>query len=141
MGSDQGRLPTRSGYWRHALLVALGAAAAWWVWMGWDTSYRIDPATGSATGPYEAWQVAGGVITLLVVGVIGARTLPLWVLVPAVVVPFVCSWAVSAQALADSSLWLVGLVLLTAGVTAAAVVVGLLGRWFWRSVPGRVAHR
>ncbi|MFI9251822.1 hypothetical protein [Streptomyces sp. NPDC053069] len=39
--------------------------AAWAVWLGWDQHRDVRP-DGSTTGPYEAWQVIGLVLTLLV---------------------------------------------------------------------------
>ncbi|MFE9173550.1 hypothetical protein ACFYNZ_29500 [Streptomyces kebangsaanensis] len=39
--------------------------AAWAAWLGWDQHYDVHP-DGSVTGPYEAWQVIGLVLTLLV---------------------------------------------------------------------------
>lgn len=44
--------------------LALVAAAAWAAWLGWDQQYDVQP-DGTSTGPYEAWQVAGLVLTLL----------------------------------------------------------------------------
>ncbi|MFE6619362.1 hypothetical protein ACFZBP_22780 [Streptomyces sp. NPDC008086] len=39
--------------------------AGWAVWLGWDQQRDVHP-DGSTTGPYEAWQVIGLVLTLLV---------------------------------------------------------------------------
>ncbi|MER6029890.1 hypothetical protein [Streptomyces sp. NPDC001851] len=39
---------------------------AWAVWLGWDQHRAVHP-DGSTTGPYEAWQVIGLVLTLLIV--------------------------------------------------------------------------
>jgi hypothetical protein len=47
------------------LLLALAPAAAWAAWLGWDQQRDVHP-DGSVTGPYEAWQVIGLVLTLLV---------------------------------------------------------------------------
>ncbi|MER5736559.1 MULTISPECIES: hypothetical protein [unclassified Streptomyces] len=47
------------------LLTALFAMAAWAAWMGWDQKRDVHP-DGSETGPYETWQGAGLVLTLLV---------------------------------------------------------------------------
>ncbi|MEU0337238.1 hypothetical protein [Streptomyces sp. NPDC006193] len=47
------------------LVTAAAASAAWAAWLGGDDQYDVRP-DGSATGPYEAWQVAGLVLTLLV---------------------------------------------------------------------------
>ncbi|MFF3317937.1 hypothetical protein ACFYV5_20835 [Streptomyces sp. NPDC003035] len=47
------------------LVPALVAAAAWAAWLGWDQHRDVHP-DGSTTGPYEAWQVIGLVLTVLV---------------------------------------------------------------------------
>ncbi|MFE5240600.1 MULTISPECIES: hypothetical protein [unclassified Streptomyces] len=47
------------------LVTALTTLALWAVWLGWDQHRDIHP-DGSTTGPYEAWQVIGLVLTLLV---------------------------------------------------------------------------
>ncbi|MEV5606734.1 hypothetical protein [Streptomyces sp. NPDC052225] len=46
------------------LALAVLAAAAWAGWLGWD-QHRDEHPDGSSTGPYEAWQVLGLVVTLL----------------------------------------------------------------------------
>ncbi|MFD5797790.1 hypothetical protein ACFWIO_30530 [Streptomyces diastatochromogenes] len=38
--------------------------ALWAAWLGWDQQRDVHP-DGSTTGPYEAWQVIGLVLTLL----------------------------------------------------------------------------
>ncbi|MFI7010039.1 hypothetical protein [Streptomyces sp. NPDC050145] len=48
-----------------SLAVAGCAAAAWAAWLGWDQTRDVHP-DGSVTGPYEAWQVVGLVLALLV---------------------------------------------------------------------------
>ncbi|MFF6781206.1 hypothetical protein [Streptomyces sp. NPDC012510] len=46
-------------------LVLTGASLAMWAaWLGWDQQRDLHP-DGSSTGPYEAWQVIGLVLTLL----------------------------------------------------------------------------
>ncbi|MEU1621190.1 hypothetical protein ACFZAU_18715 [Streptomyces sp. NPDC008238] len=47
------------------LLLAVAASADWAAWLGWDRHRDVRP-DGTVTGPYEAWQVAGLVLTLLV---------------------------------------------------------------------------
>ncbi|MGW0603397.1 hypothetical protein [Streptomyces sp. NPDC002640] len=59
--------PSASTISRHLLSVlALAgiAAAAWAGWLGWDQQRDVHP-DGHTTGPYEAWQVIGLVLTLL----------------------------------------------------------------------------
>ncbi|MEW2553041.1 hypothetical protein AB0957_15050 [Streptomyces zhihengii] len=46
------------------LILALTSAALWAAWLGWDQHRDVHP-DGSTTGPYEAWQVIGLVLTLL----------------------------------------------------------------------------
>jgi FtsH-binding integral membrane protein len=49
-----------------SVLVLAGVSlAAWSAWLGWDQQGDVQ-ADGSTTGPYEAWQVIGLVLTLLV---------------------------------------------------------------------------
>lgn len=48
-----------------ALVPAVVAMAAWAAWLGWDQHRDVHP-DGSTTGPYEAWQVIGLGLTLLV---------------------------------------------------------------------------
>ncbi|MQY36667.1 hypothetical protein SRB17_46690 [Streptomyces sp. RB17] len=47
------------------LVLAGVSLAAWAAWLGWDQHRDVHP-DGSTTGPYEAWQVIGLVLTLLV---------------------------------------------------------------------------
>ncbi|WP_329203246.1 MULTISPECIES: hypothetical protein [unclassified Streptomyces] len=47
------------------LMLFLVAAASWAAWLGWDQHRDVHP-DGSVAGPYEAWQVVGLVLTLLV---------------------------------------------------------------------------
>lgn len=46
------------------LSLHLVPVAAWAVWLGWDQHRDVQP-NGSVSGPYEAWQVVGLVLTLL----------------------------------------------------------------------------
>ena len=47
-------------------LVTAGVSLAGWAaWLGWDQHRDIQP-DGTTTGPYEAWQVIGLVLTLLI---------------------------------------------------------------------------
>ncbi|AKL65518.1 hypothetical protein [Streptomyces sp. Mg1] len=47
------------------LSLALVPVAAWAAWLGWDQHRDVHP-DGSDTGPYEAWQVIGLVLTVAV---------------------------------------------------------------------------
>ncbi|MGW0627085.1 hypothetical protein [Streptomyces sp. NPDC002758] len=49
-----------------SILVLAGVSlAVWAAWLGWDQHRDVQP-DGTTTGPYEAWQVIGLVLTLLV---------------------------------------------------------------------------
>ncbi|MFF2994707.1 hypothetical protein ACFVTC_09010 [Streptomyces sp. NPDC057950] len=45
------------------LLLAGVSLAMWAAWLGWDQHRDVHP-DGTTTGPYEAWQVIGLVLTL-----------------------------------------------------------------------------
>ncbi|MET9405357.1 hypothetical protein ABZX90_06135 [Streptomyces sp. NPDC002935] len=47
------------------LLLAGVSLAVWAAWLGWDQHRDVQP-DGTTTGPYEAWQVIGLVLALLV---------------------------------------------------------------------------
>ncbi|WP_217180097.1 hypothetical protein [Streptomyces sp. AC495_CC817] len=47
------------------LVSAVASVTLWALWLGWDQRRDLHP-DGSSTGPYEAWQVIGLVLTLLV---------------------------------------------------------------------------
>ncbi|MFA3837142.1 hypothetical protein [Streptomyces aureus] len=58
------RLPKRTFHLLATIALAGVALAAWAGWLGWDQQRDVHP-DGSTTGPYEAWQVIGLVLTLL----------------------------------------------------------------------------
>ncbi|MGI5456084.1 hypothetical protein ACQEWB_23475 [Streptomyces sp. CA-249302] len=47
-----------------ALLLAAVSLGMWAAWLGWDQHKDVH-ADGTTTGPYQAWQVIGLVLTLL----------------------------------------------------------------------------
>ncbi len=100
------------------LTLAALSLAAWWAWLGWDTEYQVDPATGQASGPYTTAQVVACVLTIVVIAAVGGMLVPPWIVVPAMTIPFTVAWAVQAATTDDSGLWVVGAVLLTGGMTA-----------------------
>lgn len=103
--------------------LALLTAACWWAWLAWDRTYQRDPVTGTASGPYEAWQVAGCVLCLVAVTVWAATRLPLWIVVPVVPVAFTAAWSLTASSYDNSGLWPVGALFLLVGMIAGTVVV------------------
>lgn len=114
-----------------ALLLGLAAAASWWGWLGWDTNYQTDPRTGVMSGPYEAWQVLGCVLTLLSAGLLGAtfvhpRALALmpW--------GFTIAWSITSSRDDETGLWLVGAFMVLIGMSLGCLVVGLAGRGLGR---------
>lgn len=109
-----------------AAVLAVAAAACWWVWLAWDRSYSVDPVTGVASGPYEAWQVIGCGLSLVVLTVLAAARLPWWIVVPVVPVAFTAAWSLTASAYDTSGLWAVGAIVVLVGTLAAtALVVGV----------------
>lgn len=113
----------RSGGARVAwgLVVGALAAACWFAWLGWDSDYQVD-AAGVASGPYEAWQVAGCVVSLAAVVVLGTVLLGARATVVVTTLAFTVAWSVTASA-DETGLWAVGAVLVLLGVAVGASVV------------------
>jgi hypothetical protein len=109
------------------LAVAGLAAVLWFAWMGWDTQYQTDPVTQVTSGPYEAWQVAGCALSLLVVFVvalmIGVR--PLWASA-ALTLGFTAAWTATAAPADETGMYGVGMILLLIGLAAGTTVVSLV---------------
>lgn len=119
-----GTTPGPRGADRALRVVALAvlAAACWFAWLGRDTTYQVDPATGVASGPYEAWQVLGCVLSLAVAVVLGTVKLGGPVTVVVTTLAFTVAWSVTASA-DETGLWLVGALLVLVGVAVGAGVV------------------
>lgn len=98
------------------LVVATSTVAVWWLWLGWDTEYDIDPITQSRSGPYEVWQVAGCVVTLIVIAVVGGWLLRPWMVAATMTVAFSVAWSWRAASVDDTGLWAVGAILVIAGM-------------------------
>ena len=109
------------------LAVAVLSAALWFAWMGWDTEYDVDPVTQVSSGPYQAWQVLGCGVTLLLllVGALLLRVTPL-VACAAMTVAFTAAWTTTAASQDDTGLFVVGAVLVLLGLAAATAVVALV---------------
>lgn len=109
------------------LAVAAATVLAWWAWLGRDTTYTLDPETGSYSGPYTTAQVAGAVLTLaaVLVAAVLLRVPP----VPAaavMTVAFTAAWTAQAAADDETGLFAIGAILVLAGMTAGTTVVALL---------------
>lgn len=106
--------------------VAVLGVAIWFGWLGWDTEYQVD-AAGNQSGPYEVWQVAGAVVSLVAVLVaavlLGVRKFPA---AAALTVAFTAAWTVGAASSDDSGLFAVGAVLVFGGMALGSAVVAAL---------------
>ncbi len=115
------RLPIRGDELPAIIALAGVTAAVWAAWLGWDQQRDVHP-DGSTTGPYEAWQVIGLVLTLLVPVCWAAlrRHTALSVLgVPLGLTVAACyDWSDDA-----SGLFMVGVVMVMAGSLAATAVL------------------
>ncbi|WP_285104902.1 hypothetical protein [Promicromonospora sp. MEB111] len=110
------------------LALVVLTVAAWWIFLGRDTVRDVDPATGAVTGPYEAPQVVACALVLVALVVVGALTVPAWVAVLAVALPFTVAWTVQAASDDDSGLWAVGALLVLVGTLAGGAVVAAVTR-------------
>lgn len=99
-----------------ALALAAATVAVWWLWLGRDTSYQIDPRTQVASGPYEAPQVIGCALSVLALAVIGGLLARPWLVVSSITSAFTVAWTRQAMATDDSGLWVVGAVMVLVGV-------------------------
>jgi hypothetical protein len=110
-----------------ALAVAALSVGAWYGWLGWDTTYQIDPITQVSSGPYEAWQVIGCALSLLVVfvGALLAGVRPL-VASAALTLAFTAAWTATAAPRDETGLYGVGMILLLVGLAMATAVVSLV---------------
>ncbi|WP_243884684.1 hypothetical protein [Cellulomonas fengjieae] len=120
-GSPRGRVSVAS----RTALVAVLSAACWFAWLGWDTTYQTDPATGVASGPYEAWQVLGCVLSLAAVVALGSLVLGPWWTVLTVTVAFTIAFSVTASS-DETGLWGVGALLVAFGVAAGSTVLAMI---------------
>lgn len=116
-----------------AAAIAGATVAAWWLWLGWDTTYQTDPDTGVASGPYTAWQVAGCVLSLAVIAALGGRLLGPLVVTPVMTVTLTAAWSARAASSDETGLWLVGAVLVFVATAAGTALVSALARWWPRS--------
>lgn len=123
-GRARGAGPGRTGAARavRAGVLAVLAATCWFAWLAWDTTYQADPATGEASGPYEAWQVLGCVLSLAVVVVGGTAVLGAPLTVVVTTLAFTVAWSLTASA-DETGLWLVGALLVLLGTAVGASVV------------------
>lgn len=114
--------------------VAFATVAAYLVWVGWD-QHNDEAPDGSLSGPYEAWQVVGLVLTLSVIaGASGWKQRPLTAIV---VMPLALTLCFAVDAVTDppeqnDGLWVIG---------AAMVFVGaLFGTAFVAAVAAALAR-
>jgi hypothetical protein len=111
-------------------LIVLGLAVAtlanYLIWLGWDQEKDISP-DGSASGPYQPWQVVGLVLAVVLISAIaGWRGYP-WVagIVPAVVLTL--CWSVDAVTDPDNDgLWPVGAIMVAVGAFTGLTIVARL---------------
>lgn len=107
------------------VLLAAVTVGTWAAWLGWETGYRTDSQTGSVSGPYSWWQVAGCVLTLAAVAAVAGRSVSPFLVVPVVAAAFTVAWSARAASSDETGLWAVGAFLVLIGTAAgAALVVG-----------------
>lgn len=103
--------------------LTLLTASCWLAWMAWDDSYYNDPATGTTSGPYQAWQVIGCVLCLIALGVGATIRLAAPLVVAVMSVTFTAAWSVTAASRDETGLWIVGAMLIFVGMLCGATVI------------------
>lgn len=126
------------------VVLAGGAALSYEGWLGWDRQYDIDPVTGNYSGPYQAWQVVGCVLTIAVLAT-GAGLLRRPGLAVAVVpVVFMLLWSRDAARTDDSGMWAIGAIMLAfgslSGVAAVACAADGVRRWRQSAARGELTR-
>lgn len=115
-----------SGWAGFAVALFLGAAV-YAAWLAWDTEYYFDADMGAYQGPYRPAQVIGCAVTF---GFVTAALALLWrpVLVAAgTSLGFWLLWTVQASRQDETGLFVVGSILLLAGLTAGSAVAASVG--------------
>jgi uncharacterized membrane protein YphA (DoxX/SURF4 family) len=110
-------------------LLALAAATVftWWAWLGRDTTMNLDPQTGVQSGPYTTAQVAGAVLTLAALLIVAVLLrVPALPAAAVMTVAFTAAWTARAAGEDETGLYVVGAILVLAGMTAGTTVVALL---------------
>lgn len=105
-----------------ALALAGATVATWWIWLGWDTEYQVDPVTQVSSGPYEPYQVVGCVLTIGALAAVAGLLLRPWVVVVTMAASFTVAWSVGAASTDDSGLWVVGAVLVAGGMVGGTAL-------------------
>ncbi|MFF5081882.1 hypothetical protein ACFY36_32930 [Actinoplanes sp. NPDC000266] len=118
--------------WKTAIAAAVLTLAAWAGWLGWESGYVTDPSTGAVSGPYAWWQVAGCVLTLIVIAAVAARWAHPLVVAAVMTVVFTAAWSAKAAGSDESGLWPVGATLVAMGMAAGSVAVAFAGRRLFR---------
>lgn len=110
-----------------ALGLAAATVAAWWAWLGRDTTYLVD-GNGNTQGPYTTGQVAACLVTIAVLLALAVRFAGLHPLLAAgsVTVALTAAWTINAALSDDSGLFLVGALLVLVGSAVGTAVVAFL---------------
>ncbi|MCZ2805903.1 hypothetical protein O2W18_12370 [Modestobacter sp. VKM Ac-2983] len=98
---------------------------AWAAWLAWDREYQVDPVTNTTSGPYETWQVAGSVLTLLAAAVLAGWVQRPLVAALVVTVPFTLCWTVDAGLQDETGLFMVGALLIAVGLFLGSLLVAV----------------
>src|SRR3982750_4062486 len=109
--------------------VAAGSALSWGGGRGWDHQDQQDAGTAEWSGPYEAWQVVGGALSLLALFVVallaGVRPLPA---AAALILAFTGPWTAWASR-DNTGLFAVGMLMLLVGLSVGTTVVSVVTLW------------
>ncbi|GAA3510803.1 hypothetical protein FHR32_003788 [Streptosporangium album] len=135
MPEDRKSVPTRRPDLASAAgtagLLAVVTVANYMAWLGWDQKKDVLP-DGSATGPYQPWQVAGVALGLGVLAAVAGRRGHPVIGAAAVSLTMTACWSVDAATSDDSGLWAVGALLVLAGTSLGTGAVAAIAARFRR---------
>jgi hypothetical protein len=109
-----------------ALGTVLGAAT-WAAWLGWDRTASYDVLTGSVQTPYVTLQVLGCALTVGVVTAVLAGRWHAGAAAAGMTLGFWLAWTVDAALHDGSGLFVIGSVMVAAGLAGGTALAAALG--------------
>lgn len=106
--------------------LALGVAT-WAVWLAWETGYTYDATTGLYHGPYSTGQVVACAVTFALVTALTAMRWNPFAVAAGTTLGMWMPWTARAAIDDATGLFLVGSVLLLAGLIVASTVAAAIG--------------
>ena len=119
-------------------ILAVATLIAYLAWIGWDQTKQLG-ADGYLHGPYESWQVAGLVITVLALAAIGGWRGQVVASILAIPAVLTLTWSVDAATdagMENDGLWPIGSTMIAGGSFVGVFIVSAVVDAWIRSRTG-----